>query len=199
MTAPPRQRHLDQGMTTPSRTSPGPDDERVLAQRAGGGDVAAFEALYRQTVGRVFALCLRMSGDRERARELAHEVFVRAWEKVSTFRGEAAFGTWLHRLAVNVVLERQRGERRRQAHEVRGELDDEESPAMLRVVRRHEEDRLDLEAAIAHLPPNARTVFVLHEVEGYRHEEIATAMGIAEGTVRAHLHRARRLLMEYLS
>lgn len=186
-------------MTSPPRTSPGPDDERALAQRAGDGDVAAFEGLYRLTVGRVFALCLRMSGDRERARELAHEVFVRAWEKVSTFRGEAAFSTWLHRLAVNVVLERQRGERRRQAHEVNGVGEDEESAAMLRVARGDEGDRLDLEAAISRLPPNARSVFVLHEVEGYRHDEIARAMGIAEGTVRAHLHRARRLLMEYLS
>ncbi len=165
----------------------------------------AFEVLYRQSAGRVFALCLRMSRDRERARELAHDAFVRAWEKMSTFRGDAAFSTWMHRLTVNLVLERQRSERRRAAHEVtvadRGDVDEDDAPevrTMLQLVRHDEGERLDLEAAIRTLPPNARTVFVLHEVEGYQHDEIAQSMGIAPGTVRAHLHRARRLLMEYL-
>lgn len=186
-------------MTLPESRDARADDESALAQRARDGDSAAFEGLYRLTAGRVFALCLRMAGDRERARELAHDVFVRAWEKLPGFRGEAAFSTWLHRLAVNVVLERQRRDRRRQAHEETGVDVDDDGPAMLRVVRSHDGDRLDLEAAIARLPTNARTVFVLHEVEGYRHDEIARAMEIAEGTVRAHLHRARRLLMEFLS
>lgn len=171
----------------------------ALVARAQQGDEKAFEGLYRLTSGRVFALCLRMSGDREHARELAHDVFVRVWEKLPGFRGESAFGTWLHRLAVNVVLERQRRDRRRRQHESGG-YDDEVDPApMLRVVRGDDGNRLDLESAIARLPLNARTVFVLHEVEGYRHDEIARAMELAEGTVRAHLHRARRLLMEYLS
>lgn len=191
---------LEPGMSPPSPPPSGAVDLPALAERARAGDVAAFEGLYRALAGRVYALCVRMSGDRQRARELTHEVFVRAWEKVATFRGEAAFSTWLHRLAVNVVLERERGERRREAHEVGGLTgEDEDSPTMLRVVRGDEGDRLDLEAAIGRLPPNARAVFVLREVEGYRNDEIAQAMGIAEGTVRAHLHRARRLLMEYLS
>ncbi|MBK9978313.1 MAG: RNA polymerase sigma factor [Gemmatimonadetes bacterium] len=186
-------------MTLPDPRDADAAHEAALVARARQGESEAFEALYRSTAGRVFALCLRMSGDRERARELAHDVFVRAWEKLPGFRGEAAFSTWLHRLAVNVVLERQRGERRRQAHEEPGLDEDDETPAMRRVVRIDEGDRLDLEAAIARLPTNARTVFVLHEVQGYRHDEIAQAMAIAEGTVRAHLHRARRLLMEFLS
>lgn len=186
-----------------------------MVRRAQGGDEGAFEALYRAHAGRVFALCLRMTGERQRAQELAHDAFVRAWERLPSFRGESAFGSWLHRLTVNVVLERQRGERRREAHEVRGgDLDDEVADgwddaagegepatagAWRRAARGDDALRLDLESAIARLPTNARTVFVLHVVEGYRHDEIATVMTIAEGTVRAHLHRARRLLMEYLS
>jgi len=174
-------------------------DEPELVRRATGGDVQAFEALYHRHVGRVYAVCLRMCDDRERARELAHDAFVRAWERLSTFRGDSAFGTWLHRLAVNQVLETLRGERRRRAREVAAGEDDEGEAPTLRMVRHDEGLRMDLEEAIRRLPPNARQVFVLHEVEGYRHEEIARSMGTAEGTVRAHLHRARRLLMEFLS
>ncbi|MCC6930230.1 MAG: RNA polymerase sigma factor [Gemmatimonadaceae bacterium] len=174
-------------------------DEATLSARAREGDARAFEGLYRATSERVFALCLRMTGDREQAREVAHDVYVRAWEKLPGFRGDAAFSTWLHRLAVNVVLERQRRDRRRQLHERAGFDDEDDAAPSLRASPDDVGARLDLEAAIARLPTNARTVFVLHEVEGYRHEEIARAMDIAEGTVRAHLHRARRLLMEYLS
>lgn len=191
-------------------------------RRAQAGDAASFEQLYRAHAGRVFALCLRMAGERERARELAHDSFVQAWEKLGSFRGEAAFSTWLHRLAVNVVLERQRGERRRRLREVCStdlaadgagfeggqysssdavSIDDSTGTegGIARSPRRDDAMRLDLEAAIARLPTNARLVFVLHAVEGYRHEEIAGMMAIAEGTVRAHLHRARQLLMEFLS
>lgn len=188
--------------------------EQGVVRRAQEGDAAAFEQLYRTHAGRVYALCLRMSGDRERARELAHDAFVRAWERLASYRGEAAFGTWLHRLTVNVVLERQRGERRRQAHEVTAsdlatddgdeEQGDRLEATMTATVRGgqvipRDVDRMELEAAIASLPRNARMVFVLHAVEGYRHDEIAQVMAIAEGTVRAHLHRARRLLMEFLT
>lgn len=174
--------------------------EAELVARARTGDVAAFEALYHATAGRVYAVCLRMCGDRARAEELAHDVFVRAWERLASFRGESAFGTWLHRLAVNAVLEAQRGDRRRTARvalagdEPGGELHD--------IVGHAAEDaatRIDIENAVARLPPNARTVFVLYEVEGYRHDEIARMMGTASGTVRAHLHRARKLLMEMLT
>ncbi len=190
-------------------------DESEVVRRAQAGDERAFEALYRMHAGRVFALCLRMAGEREQARELAHEAFVRAWERLGTYRGEAAFGSWLHRLTVNVVLERRRRERRRQAHEVAegggdelaadgwddagGEATAAVAEGWRRAVRDDQAARLDLESAIARLPTNARTVFVLYVVEGYRHDEIAAMMTIAEGTVRAHLHRARRLLMEYLA
>lgn len=186
-----------------------------MVRRAQGGDEQAFEALYRAHAGRVFALCLRMTGERGRAQELAHDAFVRAWERLGSFRGESAFGSWLHRLTVNVVLERQRSERRRRMHEGPAPDGDEEAAdgwddvggagagtdreGWHHVTRRDDAVRLDLEAAIARLPTNARTVFVLHVVEGYRHDEIAALMSIADGTVRAHLHRARRLLMEYLS
>jgi RNA polymerase sigma-70 factor (ECF subfamily) len=194
-------------MTAPRANPTDGAEESALAQRAAEGDVQAFEELYRRSAGRVFALCLRMSRDRERARELSHDAFVRAWQKLSTYRGKAAFTTWMHRLTVNLVLERQRSERRRGVHEVSitdrdaatGEGDATEERAMLHPVRHDEGERLDLESAIRTLPTNARTVFVLHEIEGFRHEEIAESMGIAPGTVRAHLHRARRLLMEYLS
>jgi RNA polymerase sigma-70 factor (ECF subfamily) len=182
----------------PDATSPSGDEPQVVA-RARGGDVAAFELLYRATAGRVFALCLRMSGDRDRARELAHDVFVRAWEKLPGFRGDASFATWLHRLAVNEVLEQARGERRRLARvSLAGDEDEGAVERRAPAAAGDPDARIDLERAIALLPPNARRVFVLHDVDGYRHGEIARAMAIAEGTVRAHLHRARRLLMEML-
>ena len=179
-------------------TSPGSDEREVVA-RAQGGDVAAFETLYRATAGRVFAVCLRMSGDRARAHELTHDVFVRAWERLPGFRGDAAFATWLHRVAVNEVLEQWRGERRRLSRvSLVGDEDEVAAERRAPAVADDPVARIDLERAIALLPPNERRVFVLHDVDGYRHGEIARVMEIAEGTVRAHLHRARRLLMEML-
>jgi RNA polymerase sigma-70 factor (ECF subfamily) len=177
-----------------------PDDAAELAARASRGDVAAFEQLYARCAGRVFALCLRMSGDRQRARDLAHDAFVRAWERLGTFRGESRFDTWLHRLTVNVVLASTRSDRRREA---RVALVDDLSPSAAggddAVAPQDIASRLDLERAIAALPPSARMVFVLHDVEGYRHEEIAARMELAPGTIRAQLHRARQLLMRMLT
>jgi len=164
-------------------------------QRAQQGDVAAFEKLYRDNVDRVFALCLRMTGDGAKAEELAQDAFVRAWEKLPTFEGKSAFSTWLHRLAVNVVL----GSRRAEGIRIgkvftTDDLTLYESPG-----RPHDPGhRMDLERAIARLPTGARTVFVLHDVEGYKHEEIAEMHGLAVGTCKAQLHRARRLLREAL-
>ena len=179
--------------------TPGIADDRLLASRAHAGDMRAFEELFGRHAGRVFALCLRMSGDRQRARELSHDAFVRAWERLGTYKGEAAFGTWLHRLTVNVVLESARGERRRLARVALAadqdvDVADAPIPAASDVG-----DRIDLERAITRLPTNARQVFVLHDVEGYRHDEIAERMAIAPGTVRAHLHRARKLLLTWLT
>jgi len=171
------------------------DDSAELARRAQRGDVAAFERLYRTHAGHVRALCLRLCADGQRAEESAQDAWVRVWERLSTWRGDAAFGTWLHRLTINVVLESFRSERRRLARVTLAEdEDDVDAPAPAR----EPGDALDLERAIARLPRGARTVFVLHDVEGYRHSEIAAMTGLAEGTLRAQLCRARRLLMEML-
>lgn len=174
------------------------EDVGVLVARASHGDVAAFQRLYERSAGRVFALCLRMTADGQRARELAHDAFVRAWERLPSFRGDSHFDTWMHRLAVNVVLEAARTDRRREARvSLAG---DDEALAAVGTQRPPDVlDRIDLERAIASLPPNARTVFVLHDVEGFRHEEIAERMQLASGTVRAHLHRARQLMMRMLN
>ncbi len=174
-----------------------PDDEPLL-QRARAGDLDAFEELYRANAPRVFALCLRMTADRQRAQELTQDVFVRAWEGLPTFRGDAAFGSWLHRIAVNVVLMGARADKRRAARvTLADDLDDAPGDGFVAPV--DVEQGIDLERAIATLPPGARRVFVLHDIEGYRHEEIARVTGTAEGTLRAQLHRARKLLMEALS
>lgn len=163
-------------------------------RRAQDGDSAAFQALYQGHVGRVFAVCLRLSGNRTEAEEHTQDVFVRAWERLGSFRGESAFSTWLHRLAVNEVLQSRRGAGRR-GRRVTFTDDDRllDVAGPTRPVA-----GMDLEQAIATLPPGARTVFVLHDVEGYQHEEIARMTGIAEGTSKAQLHRARRLLREAL-
>jgi RNA polymerase sigma-70 factor, ECF subfamily len=175
-----------------------PDTERTVdltVRRAQQGDAAAFEQLYREHVGRVFGLCLRLSGDRARAEELTQDVFVRAWEKLGTFQGRSAFGTWLHRLAANLVLGDRRSETVR-VHRVFGTAEPEKFETPGRAP--DPGAAMDLERAIATLPPGARNVFVLHDVEGYRHEEIAAMQGSAVGTSKAQLHRARRLLREAL-
>ena len=186
------------GMIDPQPV-PSVDDSAGLVALAARGDVKAFEQLYARSSGRVFAICLRMTGDGQRARELTHDAFVRAWERLSTFRGEAAFETWMHRLAVNVVLTATRGDRRRAARMVESDDEGTESRAAFSQPPVDVETRLDLERAIAALPPRAREVFVLHDVEGYRHEEIADRLELQPSSVRAQLHRARQLLMRMLS
>ena len=168
---------------------PEPDDV-LLAQR---GDSAAFERLYRLQAGQVYALALRLTGSRESALELTQDAFVRAWERLGSFRGESAFGSWLHRLTLNLFLNQTRADTRRvsRVDVLEDETDApvaESDPAM----------RMDLEAAIAKLPRGARVAFVLHEIEGFSHEEIAVTLGLAAPTVRSHVFRARRLLMEML-
>ena len=169
-----------------------PTDDVALAA---SGDRRAFERLYRENVNRVFAVCVRMSGDRVRAEELTQDVFVRVWEKLPLFRGESAFSTWVHRLAVNVILNARKAEGRDRA---RREPDGEEV-LKERGTSPHHGDRMDLEAAIATLPPGARRVFVLHDIEGYKHEEIADMLGVTAGGSKAQLHRARMLLRGVLS
>ena len=165
-------------------------------ERATRGDVDAFEELYRENAGRVYLLCLRMCGDPSLAEELAQEAFVRAWQKLGSFRGASAFSTWLHRVTVNVVLGNRRSTARREA---RVKVVGDDLPVDLAASETSPGQALDLERLIASLPAGARTVFVLHDVEGYRHKEIAHLTGLAVGTSKAQLHRARKLLRKALT
>lgn len=170
------------------------DDSTDLVERARGGDAAAFAALYRAHAGAMLALCLRLTGDRRDAEERLQDVWVRCWERLGGFRGESAFRTWLHRLAVNEVLSRRRAEARRERRVAYTDAPERlERPLEVRPG-----ERIDLEQAIARLPEGARMVFVLHDIEGYGHAEIGAMSGIAEGTSKAQLFRARRLLREAL-
>ena len=164
-------------------------------RRAQAGDPAAFDALYAAHVDRVFALCLRMSADERRAEELTQQVFVKAWDRIGAFRGESAFATWLHRVAVNTVLD-DRKARSRRPEQLSALPED-----AFRGAAREGTDptgRLELERAIASLPDRARTAIVLHGIEGYSYEEVAELMDVAVGTVKSHIHRARSLLLERL-
>jgi RNA polymerase sigma-70 factor (ECF subfamily) len=165
-------------------------------RRAQAGDVAAFETLYHEHSARIFALCLRLKGgDRTEATELMQDVFVRAWRRLSTFRGDSAFSSWLHRLAVNTMLENARTEKRRTARV----LSMEDTSALPGAARSSGIDlRLEMEEAVASLPKGARTAFVLHDIEGFQHQEIAEQLSVSVGTVKAQVHRARRLLRDKL-
>jgi RNA polymerase sigma-70 factor (ECF subfamily) len=169
--------------------------ERDVVRRAQAGELQAFEQLYRENVRRVYALCFRLCGEATLAEELAQDVFVRAWQKLASFRGESAFSSWLYTLAVNVALSERRARRRRTARV----LATEDPTAFEKPTERpRPELGMDLERAMQTLPPGARAVFVLHDVEGYKHEEIGELIGVATGTSKAQLHRARRLLREVL-
>lgn len=173
----------------------------TLAPPTAHRDVESFEALYRANAPRVYALCLRLAGDETRARELTQDVFVRAWKALPDFRGDANITTWLHRIAVNAMLMDRRSERRRLARVslVEDSADDAELAELEGTVNPPDvAAAIDLERAIAVLPPGVRRAFVLHDVEGYSHEEIAQMTGLAAGTLRAQLHRARQLLMRML-
>jgi RNA polymerase sigma-70 factor, ECF subfamily len=165
-----------------------------VVRAAQSGDVVAFGRLYREHLGRVYALCMRLSANRVRAEQLTQDAFVRAWEHIASYRGESSFASWLRKVAINVVMADRRAESRLARRVVAADQE------MLDLASSHRTDDLeiDLERAISHLPEGARTVFVLHAVEGYRHDEIAELTGMAEGTSRAHLHRARALLKKEL-
>ena len=169
--------------------------ESELVREAQAGSDDAFERLYRKHGRRIYALCLRMVSDPDRADELLQDAFVRAWNTIRSFQHKSAFGTWLHRLSVNVVLSDMRAEKRRSSREwLSGALDQ-----FKREVRGAlPETRIDLERAIATLPSGAKEVLVLHDIEGYRYREIAELIGVAEGTVKSQLSRARRLVREAL-
>jgi RNA polymerase sigma-70 factor, ECF subfamily len=171
----------------------------ALAQRAGEGDMKAFEELYQRHNRRVYSLCLRMTANVTEAEDLAQEVFIQLFRKIGSSRGESAFTTWLHRLTVNQVLMhfRKRGVRLEQTTEdgetpvqvVKGT----ENPSAMPIV-----DRIALDKAIAQLPPGYRTVFTLHDIEGHEHEEIARMLGCSVGTSKSQLHKARMKLRSLL-
>jgi RNA polymerase sigma-70 factor, ECF subfamily len=165
-------------------------------RRAQSGDVDAFEQLYREHSPRIYALCLRLkAGDKSDATELLQDVFVKAWRRLDTFRGDCAFASWLHRLTVNTMLESARSDGRRIARV----LPMEDTSRLAGAARSSGiELKMDMENAIASLPRGARLAFVLHDVEGYQHQEIAEQLGVTVGTIKAQLHRARRLLRERL-
>ena len=172
--------------------APALDDDAQLVRRAAAGDAQAFERLYRKHAGRIHGTMWRLCGrNQARAEELTQDAFVRAWRKLAEFRHESAFGTWLYRLAVNVALMDLRS---------RGGNEDLEEPILEREFQetygseRRAELGVDLERLVAGLPPRARAVLVLHDVEGWKHEEIATELGMAVGSSKAQLHRARGLL-----
>lgn len=175
----------------PTRQEPMANADVALAA---GGDTGAFERVYAAHVARVHGLARRMAGP-EAADELTQDVFVRAWQKLGTFRGDASFGTWLHRLAVNVIIERFRT---LGTHRDRFLADGDEALERMSSPRRSGDFRMDFDTALGRLPPAAREVFVLHDVEGYKHHEIGDLLGISAGTSKSQLHRARSLMRVHL-
>ena len=176
-----------------SRTAIPMRDEAALVARAQRGDTRAFEALYREHVDRVYGLCLRMTGNVSEAEDCAQEAFIQAWKKLERFRGDSAFGTWMHRIAVNAVLGRVRKSKREQDR-IQVAAETATSPASIG----DSGELRDLSDAIDRLPQGARHVFVLNAVYGYSHEESSDMLGVAVGTTKAQLHRARRLLAQQL-
>jgi RNA polymerase sigma-70 factor (ECF subfamily) len=179
-------------MKTADPGAPTTDTDDVALAIA--GDARAFERLYQQHVVRIHSLCRRMVGP-ELAEDVVQDIFIRAWDKLELFGGRSAFGTWLYRLAINVCLARRTkaGKRRDRFHS--------DQLAMERAVSRRQrpDARMDLDRAIDRLPPRARQVFVLHDVEGYKHREIGDMLGISAGTSKSQLHEARMALREHLT
>jgi RNA polymerase sigma-70 factor (ECF subfamily) len=170
-----------------------------LARAAAAGDSAAFEKIYELHNRRVYSLCLRMLGNGTQAEDLTQEVFLQVFRKIGSFRGDSAFTTWLHRLTVNQVLMhfRKRGVKLEHTTE-EGEFTNLVDTPLQSTRRISLVDRIVLEKAIAQLPPGYRTVFVLHDVEGYEHEEIGQSLGISVGTSKSQLHKARMRLRELI-
>jgi RNA polymerase sigma-70 factor (ECF subfamily) len=168
-------------------------DEATWIRQAQQADARAFESLYRLHVDKVYGLCLRMTGNVSEAEDCTQEAFILAWDKLTKFRGDSAFSTWLHRIAVNAVLGRIR-KSKRERDRIQAVADTQ--PA--RVTTGDTGEMRDLAAAVDRLPEGARHVFVLHGVYGYSHDEAAEMLGIASGTSKAQMHRARRLLAQQL-
>jgi RNA polymerase sigma-70 factor (ECF subfamily) len=173
-----------------------PEDFDARIRAAQRGEVEPFERIYRRFSAKVYTMALRFTADAHRAEELTQDVFVRVWRNIGSFRWESSFETWLHRLAVNGILSGLRSEGRRSSWEL---LSEDVATLAGPAPSTHPGRVLDLERAVAALPAGARAVFLLHDLEGYKHREIAALTGLAEGTCKAQLHRARRLLREALS
>ncbi len=172
------------------------DPSAAWVRKAQAGNVQAFEHLYRTHAARVHALCWRLAGgDRSQAEEWVQDVFVRVWRKLGQFRFESRFSTWLHRVAVNEVMDVMRARKRWRHEDLDPHQEDPQASRELQSLG----DRRDLEHAIARLPPRARAVLVLFELEGLSHEEISACTGMAVGSSKAQLHRARGLLREWLN
>ena len=172
-------------------------DECLWVEKARAGDAPAFEKLYRKYCERIYALCWRLcGGDASLAEDLVQEAFLRAWNKLHLFRGESSFGTWMHRLAANVAL----SDRRIRLRRIRREISMDESVARIAIGARDIAQglRSDLEQAISQLPERARSVLILYDIEGYKHAEIAAMTGMAVGSSKAQLHRARKLVRKAL-
>ena len=179
---------------TLSGETPAPGRLDTDVALAAGGDQTAFERVYRTHVARIHSLTRRMLGPGE-ADEVTQDIFVRTWQKLGQFRGDSAFSTWLHRLAVNVVIEKRRSfaiQRERMS-------DDPSALDRITVAPARADLKVDFEYAIDQLPPGAREIFVLHDVEGYKHREIAVMLEIATGTSKRQLHRARMLMRRHLT
>jgi RNA polymerase sigma-70 factor (ECF subfamily) len=173
------------------------DEDKDLVTSAKAGDVKAFESLYKRHRNRIYGLVWRLcGGDHGLAEDLLQEAFVRAWQKLDSFRGESKFSTWLHRLSANVALSDRRSRLRRANYETTMDEVSERTAIGSKDVSAGQ--RRDLERAIARLPERARTVLVLFDIEGYRHAEIADMTGMAVGSSKAQLHRARKIVREEL-
>jgi RNA polymerase sigma-70 factor (ECF subfamily) len=170
-----------------------------LARRCRSGDAAAFEELYRAHAARLYTLLLRMTGSAPDAEDLLQEVFLQAYRKLPTFRGDSSLGTWLYRLAINQCLDALRGRQAKMARTT-SSIDDIEGcePAAPMPPMPAAISRLDLERAIARLPDGCRAAFVLHDVEGFEHHEVAALLGISEGTSKSQVHKARLKLRAML-
>jgi len=170
-----------------------PTDERALIRQAQRSDARAFEALYRKHIDKVYGICLRMTGNVSEAEDCAQDAFIQAWKQLKNFRGDSAFSTWLHRIAVNSVLGRMRKSKREQDR-IMAVTDNDRPPLTTGDLG----EMRDLSDAVDRLPEGARNVFVLHAIYGYSHDEAGEMLGIAAGTSKAQLHRAKRLLVQQL-
>lgn len=171
------------------------DSEALLIAQARQRNQNAFRRLYEKHLGKVYGLCLRMTGNKPLAEEATQEVFIQVWRKIDTFNGESSFSTWLHSLTTNVTISYMRKQKNWLQRMVRRDDYDEMAQQLPAGAATDEEH---LQTCLARLPERARMVFVLHAIEGYRQEEIATALGIAIGTVKAQFHRARELMERWL-